>query len=119
MTGSRTPADGEAETIDLPVEAPVYDGGWLFEIVRLLPFADGYRAVFHTVSPTEGPTEVMLAVVDQEEIDGQTAWIVEATPEGGAPTEFAVADGTRELVRVRLLPQPGVVVDFVPTDGAE
>ena len=116
VAGTITPADGEADAVDVPLEDAVFDAGWLLQVVRLLPFEEGYRATFHTVSPSEGPLDIALSVVDQEEIDGQTAWIVEAAPPEGAPTEFAVADGTRELLRMVLRPQAGVEVHIVPAE---
>ena len=113
VSGTRTEAGGDPEPVDLMLEEPAYDASWLFEIVRLLPFEEDYRATLHTTAAGE-LADLTLAVLDQEEVDGQTAWIVEARPEEGPATEFAVADGTRELLRVRLRPQAGVVVDIVP-----
>lgn len=116
LSGTRTAGEGDPEPIDLMIEEPVYDASWLFELARLVPFEDGYRGTLHVAAGGE-LTEIGMAVVDQEEIGGQQAWIVEATTESGGSTEFAVADGTRDLLRVRLRPQPGVVVDIVPAEG--
>ena len=112
-TVTRTPADGEAE--ETTFEEPAFDPSALFEVVRLLPFAEDYQTTYRTFG-ADGETGVTLSVTGQEEIGGTTAWIVRAQPEDGPATDFAVADATRELLRVSIQPQVGVLVQIVPAD---
>ena len=48
---------------------------------------------------------------------GRTAWIVKVSPDGAPPNEFAIDAETRDLLRIEIAPQPGVVIQFVPADA--
>ena len=112
----RTPTDDESPDYERALEEPVFDPSSLFEIARLVPFEEGYQASFETFN-AEGMMSIPVTVTGQDEIDGTAVWMVRAAPEGAPPTDFAVDAETRELVRITLSPQPGVVIHFVPTDG--
>ena len=115
-TGVVRTGGSDDENYDLTFDEPVFDSSFLFDVVRLLPFADGYQASFETFSK-EGPTALALTVTGQEEVEGRTAWMVTAQPTEGSPTVFAVDAETRDLLRIEIQPQLGVVVHFVPTEG--
>ena len=113
VSRTRTPADAESEDYELAFDEPVFDSSLLFEVVRLLPFEEGYQGAFQTFS-ADGPTAIQLTVTGQDEVDGRSVWTVRAQPEDGPATTFSVDAETRELARVELTPQVGVVVHFVP-----
>ncbi|MGB3541326.1 hypothetical protein [Rubrivirga sp.] len=110
VTGMR----GE-EAIDQSFDEPVFDSSWLQEVVRLLPFEEGYRASFKSVTTREGETAFGLEVVGQDEIDGMTVWHVRAQPTEGPPVSFFVTP-ERELARMEMQPQVGVTIQFVPAE---
>ena len=115
VTGTREPAGDNGDgTIDLSFDEPIFDSSWLFEVVRLLPFEEGYKAAFQTVSTADGETALNLTVMEQEEIDGRMSWKVQAQPEEGPAQVFYVDAETRMLTRIELIPQVGVVIQFVP-----
>ncbi len=113
VVGTVAPTGGDAETIDVALEDPVFDASWLSEVARVLPLAEGYRATFLTYSP-EGVTNVDLAVTGQETVGGSTAWIIEATPAEGPSSMLAIDVETRELLRTQIQPQLGVLIEIVP-----
>lgn len=112
----RTPTDDESPDYEMAFEEPVFDPSALFEVMRLVPFEEDWTANYETFN-NEGTTSIALATVGQEEVEGRQAWLVTATVEGQPPTEFAIDADTRELLRVKLQPQMGVEIQFVPTDG--
>ena len=121
VVGLVTPRQGEATTVMLMTDAPVFDGAWVAEIAQSLPFAEGYVArapVYFTERPDEAG-EVVLSVTGQETVgtgDGaRLAWTVEG--EVGPMTFTYLVDAeTRALLETRFAPQPGFVVAIVPAD---
>ena len=116
VSRTRTPADAESPDYELTFEEPVFDSSFLLDVVRLLPFEEDYQAAFQTFS-SDGLTAITLTVIGQDEIDGRAVWTVRAQPDEGPPTTFSVDAETRELTRVEIQPQVGVVVHFVPAEG--
>lgn len=112
----QTPTDDESPDYERAFEEPIFDPSALFEVVRLLPFADGYTAALQSFD-SDGPTRIVLAVTGRDEVEGQSVWLVTATPDGTPPFEFAIDAATRELVRIKIAPQPGVEIEFVRADG--
>ena len=115
VVGTRTPDPSGDGGFEVALAEPVFDPSVVFEVARLLPFEEGYQAALQTVTP-DGPSAITMTVTGQDEVDGRTAWTVVAQPDEGASTEFSVDAATRELVRVVLQPQPGVVVHFIPAE---
>ena len=115
VTGTRT-ADGETTDIDQTLEEAAFDPSFAAEAVRLIPLEAGFRGAFQTVDPREGPTSVDMVVGEQEEVNGRTAWLVDVVAGGGGVQTFAIDAETREVLRIRLRPQLGVVVDIVPAE---
>jgi hypothetical protein len=107
------------ETQEVALEAPVFDGGFLFEIVRALPYEEGYRGEIHILAPGQGATAVPVSVGAPTEIDGQTAWPVETGGGPGTAFVFYVDPETRDFVRIEQEPQPGVLIHVEPTGGEE
>ncbi|WP_412068841.1 hypothetical protein [Rubrivirga sp. IMCC43871] len=114
VSGTKTEGGGDPDPVDMMFEMPAYAGSWVFEIVRLVPFEEGWRGTLHTISSEDGPEETTVTVVGRDDVGGVSAWIVEAQPSEGGPIEFAIHPDTREMLRTRLQPQVGVVVDIVP-----
>ncbi|PAP78495.1 hypothetical protein [Rubrivirga marina] len=104
------------ETEEVPFDAPVFDGALLFEIVRALPYEEGYRGEIHMLAPGQGVVAVPISVGAPTEIDGQTAWPVETGGGPGTAFVFYVAPETREFVRIEQEPQPGVLIHVEPVE---
>ncbi|WP_412061863.1 hypothetical protein [Rubrivirga sp. IMCC45206] len=117
VSGTKTEGEADPEPVEMAFEMPAYAGTWVFEIVRLVPFEEGWRGAVHTISSEDGPRETVVTVIGREDVDGVSAWIVEAQAPEGGPVEFAVHPDTREMLRTRLQPQAGVIVDIVPADA--
>ena len=116
VTGTRT-AGGETTDIDLTLEAPAFGPALAAEVVRLVPFEEGFRGTYHTVSPTDGATEVEFVVGERQEVMGRDTWSVSVVNAPGVPAQvFSIDAETREVVRIRLEPQMGVIIDFVPAE---
>ena len=103
------------EAVEAGFDEPVFDPSWLQEAVRLVPLEEGYRASFQTVSASDGARTIGLEVVGQDEIDGMTVWHVRAQPTEGPPISFYLTP-ERDLARMEMQPQVGVVVQFVPDE---
>ena len=116
VVGLVTPAQGEAVTVTLLTDAPVFDGGWASEIARSLPFADGYVAkvpAFFAQAPDDAG-DMVFSVTGSEQTDaGATAWTVEAAM-GPVTFTYLVDAETRALLSTTMAPQPGVLLEFVP-----
>lgn len=106
----------EGEAVDAALEAPVFANPWMPVIVRTLPFAEGYSAVFHGYSAGDGVVETLLTVTGQEAVQTpggeRTAWVVDATRDERTITLRVDAE-TRALLSYTLTPQPGVRIDIV------
>lgn len=98
----------EGEPVDATLDGPVFASGIVFEVVRLLPFAEGYSATYHGYSSDDGVVETLLTVTGQEEVGGRTAWVVTGEREGNPSFTFHVDAETRELLSYGFSPQPGV-----------
>ncbi len=114
LSGTKT-ANGETETLEATFDEPVYGTAMATEAVRLVPFEEGFRGEYFTISPSEGPLSIFFTVTGQDEIDGHAVWLVsvEAGP-AAPPQQFAIDAETRAVRRIRLEPQLGVVIDITP-----
>ncbi len=112
----RVTGTDEGETVDRALDAAVFANAWLPVVVRTLPFAEGYSAVFHGYSAGDGVVETLLTVTGQETVeapDGErTAWVVQADRDGTVLTIRVDAE-SRALLGYGLSPQPGVRIEFV------
>ncbi|WP_420456557.1 hypothetical protein [Rubrivirga sp.] len=117
VVGMLTPRTGEAATVTLMTDAPVFDSAWLGEIAQSLPLAEGAVArvpVFVTQSPDEA-ADAVLTVTGQETMGDRTAWTVDAQM-GPMTMTYVVDAETRALLATRFSPQPGVRIEIRPAD---
>ncbi len=117
IAGTSTPRDGATETVMEMTDAPVYDGAWLGEIAQSLPLAEGLVAKVPVYSVQGGVSDAVITVTGQEEVEtadgARTGWTVEMNV--GPQTVTTVVDAeTREVLKTRLSPQPGVVIEAAP-----
>lgn len=107
-------AGGEAVVV--PLDAPAFDASWIGEVAQSLPFAEGYTATVMAYDGQNGVVTYTLTVQGQEEASGaagpEPAWIVEAASAAGAAT-YAISAATRQTLRTRFSPQPGVTIEVV------
>lgn len=106
-------AGGEAVVV--PLDAPVFDASWIGEVAQSLPFAEGYTATVPAYDGRNGVVTYTLTVQGQEEASGaggpEMAWIVQATSEAATAT-YAISAATRQTLRTRFSPQPGVTIEI-------
>ncbi len=117
VVGMLTPRTGEATTVTLMTDAPVFDSSWMGEIAQSLPFAEGLVArvaAFSSQSP-DAPSDVVLTVTGQETIGDRTGWAVDADM-GPVTIQYVVDAETRALLVSRFSPQPGVRIAILPAD---
>lgn len=117
VVGMISPRQGEATTVTLLTDAPVFDGGWVGEVAQSVPFVEGavYRVpAFFSQSPDD-VGEVILTVAGQEEIDGAMAWAIEGDL-GPITMTYVVDAETRALLMTRFSPQPGVALEITPDE---
>ncbi len=104
------------EAVVVPVDVPVFDASWIGEVAQSLPFAEGLVATVPAYDGQRGIVTYVLRVTGQQEASGagapETAWIVEATS-GGVTATYAISAATRQLLRTRFSPQPGVTIEIV------
>ncbi len=118
VVGLVTPRSGEATTVMAMTDAPVFDGAWTAEIVRSLPFADGYVAkvaLFRAEASADEATEIVVAVTGQETVSDRLGWTVDADL-GPFTMTYVVDAETRDLLVTRMSPQPGVAIEMVPSE---
>ena len=117
VVGMVTPKTGDPTTVMVETDGPVFDGAWTGEIVRSLPFAEGYVAKVPMYTPEMGDKtfDVVLSVTGQETVGDRTGWAVDAEM-GPVTMTFVVDAETRDLLVTRMSPQPGVVLEMVPSE---
>ena len=121
VVGMLTPRQGEAETVTLMTDAPVFDTAWAGEIAQILPFAEGFvaRVEAFATQNAEAPISVVYTVTGQEAVmvDGaeRTAWAVD-TAMGPLTMTYFVDAETRAMLKTEFSPQPGVTIQIAPTD---
>lgn len=117
LAGEHTPADGTTEAFEMSVDGPVYDSAWLDDIASALPLAEGFSTTVSAYAyEAGGVADYALRVLGSEKLAVQgkapvDVWVVEATRPGEdqLPRFYLTKDG-HNLVRIRILPQPGVEV---------
>ena len=112
----RVTGTGDGEAVDVALDAPIFANASIVEVVRFLPFEDGYEAVFHGYSSSEGVVTTLLSVTGAEPLGDRTAWTVTADREGSPTITFKIDAETRDLISYGLSPQPGVVLEFGPAE---
>ena len=101
-----------ADPVAVALDAPVFDSSWTAEIARSLPLAAGYTATAAVYDATHGLSSVAFTVTGQEDVAGAPAWIVDTVSPSG-PVTYYIDAATRQLAKVRMSPQPGVVVEML------
>lgn len=114
ISGQVLTPSGEEIAIDEAIDGPVFSASFLSEVVRALPLAEGYEARLRAFAPGGGILSYTVEVTGQDEATG--GWTVAVTPEGAPPTIYVIDPDSREVLRSRLQPQVGVVIDVVPQD---
>ena len=118
VVGLVTPPSGEPTTVMAMTDAPVFDGAWIPEVIRSLPFAEGYVAkvaLFMAEATTDEPSEIVVAVTGQETVNDRLGWVADADL-GPFTMTFVVDAETRDLLITRMSPQPGVAIEMVPSE---
>ena len=117
VVGLMTPRTGEATTVMAMTDAPVFDGAWTAEVIRSLPFADGYvaKVALFMAEAGDEPTEIVVAVTGQETVSDRLGWTVDADL-GPFTMTYVVDAETRDLLVTRMSPQPGVAIEMVPAE---
>ena len=113
--GTATVTSGD-QTQEVALDGPVFDSAFLFDLVRLLPYEEGYRGEFYVLAPGQGVAAIPVSVGAPTEVDGQTVWPV--TTEGGPGTAFTflVDPETHDFVRIEQEPQVGVLIYVEPAE---
>ncbi len=117
VAGMLTPPSGEATTVTLMTDTPVFDSAWMGEIAQSLPLAEGLVArvpSFSSQSP-DAPSDALLTVAGQETVGDRTGWTVDADM-GPLTLQYVVDAETRALLVTRFSPQPGVRIAILPAD---
>lgn len=117
VVGMVSPRQGEATTVMLMTDTPVFDGGWIGEIAQSVPMVEGavYRVPTFMTQMTEDVTNVVLTVKGQEDLDGTMAQVVEGDL-GPVTFTYLINPETRELMLTRFSPQPGVSLEIAPNE---
>lgn len=121
VVGVLTPATGEAQTVTLMTDAPVFDSAWIGEIAQSLPLTEGTVVrvpAFANQSP-EAPIEAVLTVGAEETATtaaGDRPAISLEADLGTMRATYVVDAETRELLVTRFSPQPGVVIEIAPAE---
>ena len=117
VVGMLTPRSGEATTVTLMTETPVFDSAWSGEIAQSLPLAEGavFKAPAFAAQDPENTFHIVYTVTGQETVGDRTGWLVDA--EMGPITMTYVVDAeSRALLATRFSPQPGVSLVIEPSE---
>jgi dienelactone hydrolase len=117
VTGSLTPKGGTAQAINYSGDAPLFDASIAGLLLRAAPLAEGYAvAIPAYIHEAGGKTSITARVTGAEQVDvgGRKvdAWVVEMNPAGRQVKQWVTKD-TREVVRVSIIPQPGIEIRAV------
>jgi hypothetical protein len=111
--GSVTPAGGIRSEVDLPLDAPVFDGYAVELILRALPLEAGYQVTIPAYVHRAGAVvPVAVRVEAREEYAGQAAWRVSADF-GRLRATYWIAHESRTLLRQDTLLSSGTTLTFV------
>ena len=111
-----------SDEVEVALEGPVFAASLLPQVLQALPLEAGYQRVLQTYSvgsvltPYAGVTPVVVEVSGPEPEGGRTAWRVVARPDGAAATTYMIDAETREILRTRVQPQAGILIDIVPQE---
>lgn len=109
-TGSAT-REGATTPLEVAFDAPVFESAWLSDIAQSLPLAADYGAAIEVYDPQQGVQRAQFRVTGQEDVGGTAAWVVE-TVVGAQALTYYIDVATRDLVKTRMSPQPGVVIEM-------
>ena len=117
VVGVLTPRTGEATTVTLLTETPVFDSAWAGEIARSLPLSEGavFKAPAFSAQDPGATFHLVYTVTGQETVGGRAAWLVDAEM-GPVTMTYVVDPETRALVATRFSPQPGVSLVIEPAE---
>ncbi|PAP78496.1 hypothetical protein [Rubrivirga marina] len=117
VVGMVTPPEGDATTVTLMTDAPVFDSAWAGEVAQSLPLIEGTvaRMQAFTAQSPDAPIDVVYTVGAQETMDERTVWPV-STEMGPVTMTYYVEAETRELLKTQFSPQPGVTVEIAPAE---
>ncbi|MEM0964062.1 MAG: hypothetical protein AAGK21_16155 [Bacteroidota bacterium] len=115
VVGLVTPRQGEATTVLLETDAPVFDTAWAGEIAQSLPFSEGavFKALSFSYQSPDEAGDMVYSVTGREDVDGISAWVVK-TEMGPVTFTYLVDPDTRDLLMSRFSPQPGVSIELAP-----
>ena len=97
--------------VSVALDAPVFDSSWSGEVAQSLPFAEGYTAAIAAYDATHGLSTIRYTVTGQQTVAGAPAWAVEVVSPAGTVT-YLIDGATRQMVLMRMSPQPGLVVEM-------
>lgn len=97
--------------LSVALDMPVFDSTWGSEIAQSLPLAAGYTATAAVYDATNGLSTVTFTVTGHQDVGGAPAWTVVAVSANG-PTTYVIDAASRRMLRMRISPQPGVVVEM-------
>lgn len=112
------------EPIAAALPAGVFARGIAARLARSLPFADGYTATFHVVDLHGDVSEGRLSVAAPETLArtgaaDATVWPVEVHEPGASAMTYLIEAATRDILGIRLAPQPGMTITIGPPLAAE
>jgi hypothetical protein len=98
VTGSYTPAEGAARSIERTTEVPTFDSAMLELIIGALPLKAAYATRIPTyIEEQEGLAWFDVVVTGERTVDGIEGWVVRAS--GPAPpVELVIAKDTRRML---------------------
>ncbi|WP_412068840.1 hypothetical protein [Rubrivirga sp. IMCC43871] len=121
IVGLLTPQDGEAKTVMVMTNGPVFDSAWMGEIAQSLPLEAGLVARVQAYA-TQSPDETFMAVLTVGAAgttatpDGDRASVPVTVEMGPLTMTYAVDAETRALLSTQFSPQPGVVIEIAPAE---
>lgn len=112
VRGTRTPAGGETQTLDVPLAEPAFDGAGLMLVATAMPLRAGYAPVVPVFLPEEGLVYYAFRV---EAVEGEPGvWRVEAARPGGTTTTYEVEERPRRVRRAEYALPSGARVELSP-----
>lgn len=127
LSGEREPQSGGAETFEMALDSPVFAGSWVGNVARSLPLAEGYTATiaaFDTDFATDGLSTFTVTVTGEDTVPGfdgkpTEVWILDLDTPNNQEQQFYIGKTQREVLRIRVVPQPGIEVFLEPASLAE
>ena len=106
ITGQRVEAGGAVRPIDVPLEAPVWEGNLWGLTFAALPLAEGasFSLPFWQYDKGFGRFSARVTGSETVEVDGGSveAWVVEASPGDGPPTRYLIGKADHREIGYRM-----------------